>query len=156
MTHIKRIGEIEQEQTFANGDYVRIELSSNSYSCMFAGEDDFEELIETNKHITGKTVETFTGGNSEIVWNLNIKTGTIDDWDCGEVCINFKVVDSGVYTLVENGKDLVTKEDYVPDFLQIDENGYGDYVEITVDENGHIYDWGETQIQEVFEFFNED
>lgn len=47
---------------------------------MFASEDDFEELIETNKHITGKTVEMFTGGDSEIVWNLNIGTGTIDDW----------------------------------------------------------------------------
>ena len=156
MTHIKRSNEIAHKLGVGDGDYVRIELSSNDYSCMFASADDFEELIETNKYIPGKTVEKFVGGDAEIVWNLNIKTGVIDNWDYEEVCINFKVVDSGVYTLVKNGKDVVTKEDYVPDFLQIDENGWGDYVEITIDDKGHIQNWSNEQIRQVFEYFNED
>ena len=44
MTHIKRSNEIARKLGVGDGDYVRIELSSNDYSCMFASADDFEEL----------------------------------------------------------------------------------------------------------------
>ena len=32
-------------------------------------------------------------------------------------------------------------EDYVPDLLAIDDTGYGDYIALTIDENGYIKDW---------------
>lgn len=129
----------EQNDLFSC-DTVRVELSSLTYDCKFENGEE-ETLIETNRYIFGKTVDTFTGDDYEIVWDIDINTGIIKGWDSGKVQINFKVTDGGRYSLLKNGKIVAEKSDYVPFFLQIDENGYNDYVEITVDKNGQIKNW---------------
>ena len=44
-----------------------------------------------------------------------------------------KVVDSGEYTLIsKDGKVIFEYEGYVPDCFEINENGYGDYMEFFV------------------------
>ena len=172
MVHIKRIDEMEECNERLNiqpvtkerleqmnmrdksGDTVRIEISSGSYMCKFEGEES-QSLFETNEYIFGKTVDVFKGGDSEIVWDLDIKQGCIKGWDDRPVEIYFKVVDSGIYSLLKGNKVVETKKyEYVPKFLQIDENGYGDYFAITIDSKGFIKNWGDEQIQEVFTFFN--
>ena len=172
MTHIKKIDEMEECNERLNiqpvtkerleqmnmrnksGDTVRIEISSGTYRCMFDGEES-QSLRETNRHIFGKTVDKFKGDISEIVWDLDIQFGRINGWDDKAVEIYFKVVDKGIYSLLKGNKVVETKKyEYVPKFLQIDENGYGDYFAITIDSKGFIKNWGDKQIQEVFAFFN--
>lgn len=159
MTHIKRIDEManaaKQGKDLFGCDTVKVELSSLTYCCKFGNENE-EELIKTNRYIFGKTVDTFEGNDYEIEWDIDINTGTIKGWDSGKVEIYFKVVDGGRYTLLEHGKVLAQKTDYVPFFLQIDENGFNDYVQITVDENGRIKDWdGEKRKMQIIGYFQD-
>lgn len=84
-----------------------------------------------------------------ICLKIDVDNGKIVNWpeDLHEVqFINVKIVDSGVYVLTEeNGNKIITKDGYVPDCLQIEENGYGDYLEFVVNKNGFIIDWSFTQ-----------
>lgn len=150
--------------TRANSDTVRMELASKSYWCRFAGEDpDGESLMETNRYITGKNTEEFRGEPKEIVWDLDIKTGVIrgvedgvsKPWESGEVYIGFKVVDMGNYILMGNGREIFRKDyEYVPEFLQIEENGWGDYIEIVIEKDGKVRGWGDLRKRQVFSFFH--
>jgi len=84
-----------------------------------------------------------------ICLKIDVDNGKVVNWpeDLHEVhFINVKIVDSGIYVLTEeNGNKIVSKEGYVPDCLQIEENGYGDYLEFVVDKNGVIIDWSFNQ-----------
>jgi hypothetical protein len=144
-----------------NCDTVRMELSSRSYWCRFEGEDD-ESLIETNRYITGKNTDKFCGEMNEIIWDLDIRKGIISGvengvvkpWDSGNVHIGFKIVDGGNYILMGNGREIFRKDfEYVPDFLQIEENGYGDYIEIDIEKNGKVKGWNRERINQVYRFF---
>lgn len=166
MTRIKRINEMTVRPGFVRShcDTVRMELASRSYWCRFAGENkDGECLMETNRYITGKNTPEFSGELGEIVWDLNIKTGVIcgvedgvsKPWESGEVYIGFKVVDMGNYILMGNGREIFRKDDeYVPEFLQIEENGWGDYIEIVIEKDGKVRGWNDMRRQQVFGFFN--
>lgn len=135
-------------------DTFRMELSSRTYCCKFKGEK-VENLIDTNRYIFGKTVDKFTGDDWEITWDMDVNTGIIKGWDSGEVEIYFKVVDGGKYSLLKNGKVIVEKVDYVPFCLQIDEEGYGDYVMITVEKNGHVKGWDEKRKMQMVGYFTD-
>ena len=60
-----------------------------------------------------------------------------------EANIHYKVCDAGEYWLQdENGEKIVkAKGYYVPDFLAIDDSGYGDYIIMKVDKEGKINNW---------------
>ena len=59
---------------------------------------------------------------------------------------NIKLVDEGIYVLVDsNIKQISVYRDYVPKCLEIDENGWGDYLEFTIENNGKIKNWSFTQ-----------
>lgn len=75
---------------------------------------------------------------------IDIETGVITNWEKGkEADIHYKVCDAGEYFLIDsNGKKVVkAKGYYVPDFLAINDDGFGDYIIMTVDINGKIKDW---------------
>ena len=74
---------------------------------------------------------------------IELETGIILNWPKGTTAdIHYKVCDDGVYTLLDEKYDLVKKiEDYVPDFLAIDDSGYGDYIIMKVDGEGKINNW---------------
>jgi len=132
---------------------VRLSLWSKSFMCKF-GNSDWVDLVETNQDIFGKTVKEFKGDYGEIVWDLDVNTGLIKGWNNGDVVVGFKVVDGGSYTLMKDGKIVTRKmQVYVPKFLQIDENGWDDYIQITIGADGYIKDWGDKQRAQVFDFF---
>jgi len=85
---------------------------------------------------------------------INPETGKVENYAGGkEIRMHFKVCDECSYQITErvaNGINpydaydnviLEQDEDYVPDFLSIDDKGYGDYVEITLQADGTIKDW---------------
>jgi len=78
-------------------------------------------------------------------WNIliDIKDGKILNWTQGVTAkVFYKVCDDGVYTAYDNNMNVICElEDYVPDMLAIDDSGYGDYICLTIDENGYIKDW---------------
>ena len=74
---------------------------------------------------------------------ININTGKIINWDApikchvfAKVCDGFKCKIKGI-----NGEDVFTYEGYVPSFMAIEDNGYGDYIDMIVEEDGTIKDW---------------
>ena len=75
---------------------------------------------------------------------IDLETGLITNWEKGkEADIHYKVCDAGEYWLQdENGEKIVkAKGYYVPEFLAIDDSGYGDYIIMKVDKDGKINNW---------------
>lgn len=74
---------------------------------------------------------------------IELETGKILNWEIGKTAsIHYKVCDNGTYSLKDaEGEIIYSQESYVPNFLAIDDEGFGDYIIITVDENGFIQNW---------------
>lgn len=74
---------------------------------------------------------------------IEIDTGEILNWEDGKsAVIHYKVCDDGIYKVMDNdGNFHELDEDYVPDFLGIEDSGYGDYIIMNVDEKGIIQNW---------------
>jgi hypothetical protein len=70
---------------------------------------------------------------------IDIDTGVITNWTKGvKANVHFKVCDGGSYFLKDaNGKVVLSREDdYVPN--ELIPGSYGDYIEMSIDENGKI------------------
>lgn len=75
---------------------------------------------------------------------IDIDNGVITNWKEGTTAkIHYKVCDCcGWELLDESGNILLSAEDgYVPSTLCPAENGYGDYIIMSVDEHGKIEGW---------------
>lgn len=75
---------------------------------------------------------------------IDIDSGVIKNWERGKSAdIHYKVCDAGSYFLDdEDGNVILSRvDDYVPDILCPEENGYGDYIIMKVDQNGKIANW---------------
>ncbi len=73
---------------------------------------------------------------------INVDTGVIVNWEQGKTAkVHYKVCDAGSYYLQdEYGEDVLSiEEDYVPNKLIPGE--YGDYIIMSIDENGKIAEW---------------
>lgn len=74
---------------------------------------------------------------------IGINNGVVLDWP-KEIyaSINFKVRDECFVKFLNKSYGEVARyEGYVPGFLELDENGYGDYMNFTIQENGVIKNW---------------
>ena len=83
---------------------------------------------------------------TEYRWCLEIDgdTGIILNWEKGtEAVAHYKVCDDCMIDYFVDSKFVCNNDDYyyVPDFLCLDDNGYGDYMDITIDKNGQIKNW---------------
>jgi hypothetical protein len=87
---------------------------------------------------------------------IDIEKGVITNWTKGvKANIHYKVCDDGIYHLADkDGNILLTKEDYVPDILDLDNESYGDYIIMIVDENGNIENWDSEP--NIDDFMNDD
>lgn len=85
---------------------------------------------------------------------IEIDAGRIRHWPQGTTAhIHYKVCDDGLYILKDKeGNALAQREGYVPDIMSPEENGYGDYIIMQIDENGIIQDWE----PDIDDFFDED
>ncbi len=75
---------------------------------------------------------------------IRLEDGYVEGWPTGTVAhIHYKVCDSGLYWLVDAEGNRVMKLDgYVPgDFLCHGSNGYGDYIIMTIGEDGFILEY---------------
>lgn len=83
--------------------------------------------------------------NKQVFWKplIDVNTGNIINWPKGisaKIC--YKVVDEFACDLIDSNDSLVFRYDgYVPSFMALDEEGYGDYIYITIENNGHIKGW---------------
>lgn len=74
---------------------------------------------------------------------IDVNTGTIVNWEKGvKAIVHYKVCDNGKYSLLDkNRKEIISVDSYVPKVLCPKEEGYGDYIIMTVDNDGFIKDW---------------
>ena len=75
---------------------------------------------------------------------IDIDSGIVTNWKNGvSANIHYKVCDDGIYELKDVDGNVVAsiENDYVPDILCIEDNGYGDYIIINIDGNGQISNW---------------
>ena len=77
---------------------------------------------------------------------IDLATGRIKNWKQGvRASISYKVVDEFECYITDADDKIVTRyEGYVPSFMAITDEGYGDYVYLEIDENGMIADWSFT------------
>ena len=70
-------------------------------------------------------------------------TGIIQNWEKGKIAeIHYKCCDDGEYWLIaDDGFELKYPAYYVPEILNLTGEGFGDYVIMTIDENGKIKNW---------------
>ena len=78
-----------------------------------------------------------------ISFTIDVDEGKILNYPIGTIWnIRYKAVDEGIYTLTDKDYNEISKLDgYVPNVFSIDDAGYGDYIFMTVDENGYIQNW---------------
>lgn len=74
---------------------------------------------------------------------IDIKEGVITNWRKGVTAHAFyKVCDDGTYSLLDADKKVLYEVDsYVPDCLAIEDSGFGDYIDMVIDEDGKIKNW---------------
>ena len=73
---------------------------------------------------------------------IDIATGQILNWEKGVTAkIHYKVCDECFIAIMAGNNVLYNDEDYVPDFLCPDEEGYGDYIIMSIDADGYINNW---------------
>lgn len=97
------------------------------------GEDDSEE---------GDLIPCKVGENWCPI--IDIETGIITNWEKGKIAsIHYKVCDECSWGLKDVNGELVLKSegDYVPKTLCPQEDGYGDYIIMDINEDGSIHKW---------------
>jgi hypothetical protein len=81
---------------------------------------------------------------------IELATGQIVGWPSGATAdIHYKVCDDGRYWLLDaDGKRIAERDGYVPSaFLCHGDNGYGDYIILTIGPDGRIADYESPDIR---------
>ena len=91
---------------------------------------------------------------------IDLNEGKVLDWPEGfAIRTNFKVCDDGEYLFFDADKNLITNitdeydQYYVPDFLSIEDEGYGDYVYINIGPDGKIEHF-DRMMREITDWFS--
>ncbi len=89
----------------------------------------------------GSNTPCVVDGRWELI--IDVNTGKILNWQQGTTAkVHYKICDDGIYILLDkNRNQIIQKDGYVIDSLSINDNGYGDYIIIEIDENGFIKDF---------------
>ena len=103
---------------------------------------------EENPKMPFMEVENDKYGHKKFYWTptIDLENGVIINWPKGvKVHVFYKVCDDFECTVYdEYDNEVLHYEGYVPDFMAIEEEGYGDYIDMIIDENGCIQDWNIT------------
>lgn len=102
----------------------------------------WEDTEVNGKEDTDGTLIPCRDGDS---WKpvIDIETGVITNWKAGTVAhVHYKICDDGTYQLADaEGKIVAQIDGYVPSIMCPEEEGYGDYIIMTIDETGKIKNW---------------
>lgn len=160
MANIKSFDEYKREvalqrERIGLSDTLRVELPLCYFGCLFVGDKNWTVLNDNDGYVYGKVYKHFVdNGMPQIIWDIDINRGEIKGWKGNGVSFYFKVVDRGIYSILSDGVEVKRVEnEYVPDFLQIDDEGYGDYLCFTVDSIGRISGWNRKYANAVISFF---
>ena len=100
---------------------------------------------EENPKIPFIETEYDKHGHKKFYWQptIDLENGVIINWPKGvKVHVFYKVCDAFECTIYDkNDNEVLHYEGYVPDFMAIEDEGYGDYIDMIIDENGYINDW---------------
>ena len=129
--------------------------------------EDTEEESENMKNMTPLVVKKDIGYKESDYWEIviDIDNGKILNWPNNFwLKTHYKVCDDGEYVFLdENMNEVVNITDkycqyYVPDFLALEDSGYGDYVLLNIDNHGNIEnaDIMRNGIREYFDNISED
>ena len=103
---------------------------------------------EENPKTPFMEVEYDKYGHKKFYWTptIDLENGVIVNWPKGvKVHVFYKVCDDFECTVYdEYDNEVLHYEGYVPDFMAIEEEGYGDYIDMIIDENGCIQKWNIT------------
>ena len=103
---------------------------------------------EENPKMPFIEVEYDKCGHKKFYWTptIDLENGVIVNWPKGvKVHVFYKVCDDFECTVYdEYDNEVLHYEGYVPDFMAIEEEGYGDYINMIIDENGCIQKWNIT------------
>ena len=84
-------------------------------------------------------------GHKRFYWRptIDIENGVIINWPKGvKARIFYKVCDDFRCTISdENDNEVLQYNGYVPDFIALEDEGFGDYIDMVVDGNGTIKGW---------------
>ena len=103
---------------------------------------------EENPKMPFMEVEYDKYGHKKFYWTptIDLENGVIVNWPkVVKVHVFYKVCDDFECTVYdEYDNEVLHYEGYVPDFMSIEEEGYGDYIDMIIDENGCIQKWNIT------------
>lgn len=113
-------------------------------------EEDIEFILE-DKELLEKNLSTSLSFDDctrpvNICGIVDIDTGKFINWEDikNKVDIYSKVVDEGLYKVYKHNMEIIAEYDgYVPKFFECNENGYGDYFNMTISPDGYINNWNE-------------
>ena len=84
-------------------------------------------------------------GHKRFYWRptIDIENGVIINWPKGvKARIFYKVCDDFICTISdENDNEVLQYNGYVPNFMALEDEGFGDYIDMVVDGNGTIKGW---------------
>lgn len=114
--------------------------------------DDTDEESERIKGLTpnvekhnGETYKYLEGDYLHLT--IDIDEGKVVNWPKG-FCLrtNYKICDDGLYQIIDDKGEVVWDSVesgyyYVPDFLELEDEGFGDYMYINIDGEGNIEHW---------------
>ena len=116
-------------------------------------ERNYESLEEFFKDYPDLASDIDYCGDKTICLKVDINTGKVLNWPKGvsRDFNNIKLVDTGTYQIRNERNEIIAGyKGYVPECLQVDENGFGDYLQFWINEDGYIDDWEFNQ-----EYFDE-
>ena len=88
---------------------------------------------------------------------INIDTGKIMGWPKGvKAKIHYKVCDEFTCNIIDsNNYPYVEYDGYVPRFMSPMEENYGDYIIMSIDDNGYIEGWNINLVEKFIKEYNE-
>ena len=102
---------------------------------------------------TEEMPQDFPGRKGDMWYGcVDIDEGRLLEWPKGMTgSVDMKVTDSGTYTLLDANRETIASinENYVPN--QLIPGEYGDYIDLQIDEEGMITNWGEPDLSDFFE-----
>lgn len=163
---IKRLTPVEYDIKYLRATmgvryYVNCEYTEDNGKTWHKDFEDTDEADELVKSVIPGIVKKDIGYKESEYFEIiiDLDKGKVINWPKNFTLITyFKICDDGEYVFLDKKMNEIvniTKEYdqyYVPSFLSIDDNGYGDYLYITILGGGkiHNFDIMKTRIEEYF------
>ena len=123
-----------------DSDFIEVKMDDEGNEYKNYISDD-----EENPKMPFMEVEYDKYGHKSFYWQptIDLENGVIVNWPKGvEVHVFYKVCDDFRCTVYdETDNEVLQYKGYVPDFMSIEDDGFGDYIDMVVDKNGFIKDW---------------